>query len=205
MVANRINPIAVKEFRQAVRNNLVVGVLTIFLVVNLVVLGGYLLMSPDAATSKTGGQAVFGFVVAVLFFTCLGFVPLYTAIRLSLERNDAGMDLLYVTTIRPGAIIRGKYLAAMALTLLIYSACMPFLVFTYFMRGVDLSWVFWFLFIGFWFSAVANGLGVFAGAVGGNWILRGLAGLGLVACLIFEMFIMAQVVGEMWFGGPRHT
>ena len=135
MVVGPINPIAVKEFRQAVRSNLVVAILAIFLLVNLAVIGGYLLMSPDAATSKTAGREVFVGLAGVLFFTCLSFVPLYTAVRLSLERNDAGMDLLYVTTIRPGAVIRGKYLAAMALTLLICSACLPFLVFTYFSAG----------------------------------------------------------------------
>ena len=114
MVVSPINPIAVKEFRQAVRSNLVVAILTIFLVVNLAVVGGFLLVSPDALSSKTGGQEVFMGLAGILFFTCVGFVPLYTAVRLSLERNDSGMDLLYVTTIRPGALVRGKYLAAMA-------------------------------------------------------------------------------------------
>ena len=51
-----MNAIAVKEFRQAVRNNLVGAILTIFLALNLTVVGGYLLASPDAATSATGGR-----------------------------------------------------------------------------------------------------------------------------------------------------
>src|SRR5208283_4355654 len=104
-----------------------------------------LLMSPEAATNTTGGQEVFMFLAFALFLTCIGFVPFYTGMRLSLERNDSDMDLLYVTTIRPGAIIRGKYLASLALTLLIFSACMPFIVFTYLLRGVDLVSIFWIL------------------------------------------------------------
>ena len=75
----------------------------------------------------------------------MAFVPLYAGVRLSLERNDANIDLLFVTTITPGAIVRGKYFAAMALTLLIFSACMPFMMFTYLLRGIDLPTIFYLL------------------------------------------------------------
>ena len=99
-------------------------------------------------------------------------MPLYAGIRLSLERNDSNLDLLYITTIRPGAIVRGKYFASLALTLLIFSACMPFIVFTYLLRGVNLVSIFWILLFGFLACTVADALGIFAGAMGGNWILR---------------------------------
>ena len=118
----------------------------------------------------------------VLFITCLGFVPLYTAVRLSLERNNTGMELLYVTTLRPGAIIRGKYLAALALTLLIYSAYAVYR-FHLFPARVDLTSVAWVLFLGLVICGLANGLAGFVGAIGGTGscaagraCLRGLPG-----------------------------
>ena len=124
---DQVNPIVVKEFRQAVQSRLVIAVLILSLLINLVVVGGYVMFSPDADTSMQGGQTVFMALLTILHLTCLIFVPLYAGVRLSLERGDANIDLLFVTTITPGAIIRGKYLAAMALTLLIYRACLPFL------------------------------------------------------------------------------
>jgi hypothetical protein len=51
----------------------------------------------------------------------------------------------FITTIRGRAVIRGKMLAAAIVTLLIYSACMPFMTFTYLLRGVDLPTTFFLL------------------------------------------------------------
>ena len=84
-------------------------------------------------------------LLGILMFTCMIFVPLYSGGRMSLERSNADMDLLYVTTLSPGAIVRGKYLTATALTLLIFSASMPFMILTYLLRGIDLPSIFFVL------------------------------------------------------------
>ena len=70
---------------------------------------------------------------AILLAICLLFVPAYTSIRLAFER-DTNVDLLFVTTIKPSAIVWGKMFAALTITVLIFSACMPFMVFTYWLR-----------------------------------------------------------------------
>ncbi len=123
--------------------------------------------------------------------TCIGFVPLYCGVRLSLERNDANIDLLFVTTITPGAIVRGKYLAAMALTLLIFSACMPFMVLTYLLRGIDLPTIFLVLAFGLVVCAAANALGIFAGSVSGSWLMPGLVYVG--ASILLFMMLMGTI------------
>ena len=56
---DQVNPIVVKEFRQAVQSRLVIAVLILSLLINLVVVGGYVMFSPDADTSMQGGQTVF--------------------------------------------------------------------------------------------------------------------------------------------------
>ena len=117
---DRVNPVAVKEFRQAVQSRWVIAILMLFLLVNLGIVGGYLMLSPDADTSIDGGRNVFMLLLGILLITCIGFVPIYTGIRLSMERNDANIDLFFVTTITPAAIVRGKYFSALALTLLIF-------------------------------------------------------------------------------------
>jgi hypothetical protein len=186
---DRVNPVAVKEFRQAVQSRWVMAVLMLFLLINLGVVGGYLMLTPDAATSINGGRNIFMFLLGILLITCMGFVPAYTAVRLSLERNDANIDLLFVTTITPGAIVRGKYFTAMALTLLIFSACMPFMILTYLLRGIDLPTIFFVLAFEFVACAAANAMGIFAGSVSGSWLLRGLVDAGA----IFILFYMAII------------
>jgi len=176
----RINPIAVKEFRQAVQNRLVLSVLMLSLLINLAVLGGYLILIPNADTSPDGGRNVFTILTSIMQFICLAFVPLYAGGRLALERNNANNDLLYITTITPGAIVRGKYLAAMGLTALIYSACLPFLTITYLLRGIDLFMIFFMLAGGFVTCAAANAAGIFIGAIQISWIMRVIAAVAMI-------------------------
>jgi hypothetical protein len=200
--SDRLNPIAVKEFRQAVQSRWVIAILMIFLLLNLVIVGGYVMTSPEAATSATGGRTVFGFLLAILLLTCIGFVPIYTGVRLSMERNDANLDLIFVTTITPSAIIRGKFLTAMALTLLIFSVCMPFMILTYLLRGIDLPSIFFVLATGFLVCAVANAMGIFAGSISGSWLIRGLVDVGVLICLIYMAFgTIAMAEGMLMFGG----
>lgn len=212
-VGDRINPVAVKEFRQAVQSRWVTAVFMLFLLLNLCIIGGYLMLSPNAATSIDGGRNIFMFLEAVLFFTCLGFIPLFTGARLSIERNDTNIDLFFITTITPGAIVRGKYFSAMALTLLIYSACMPFMILTYLLRGIDLPTIFTVLALGYMYSAFVNALGIFAGSISGSWLLRGLVAAGMLFMLLYmavSFIVMVNVslnfgmgmviTGDLWKG-----
>ena len=136
-----MNPIVVKELRQAVQSRFVVAVLLIFLMLQLLWIGVRLLIFGVRAEFESidfqAGREVFAAQQGILLFTCMVFLPLYTGIRLAAERNDANTDLLYVTTIKPSAIIFGKLLSALVLAVLILSACMPFMALTYYLRGID--------------------------------------------------------------------
>ena len=128
-------------------------------------------------------------------------MPFYAGLRLSLERNDANIDLLFITTIRPAGIIRGKYFSAMALTLLIFSACMPFMVLTYLLGGVDLPTIFLLLAISYAVCAVANALGICTGAVSGSWLFRCLAAGGVAICLCYlGSGVIAAIMGLLMRG-----
>jgi hypothetical protein len=171
-VSDRTNPIVVKELRQAVQSRLVIAILLLFLLANVFVVGGYLLVSVDATTSERGGQDLFIGLFVVLVTTCMVFVPLYAAVRLTMERNDSNIDLLFITTIAPSAIIRGKFWAAVALTGLIYSAAMPYLTLTYLLRGIDLPSIFFALGIAFLCTAIVTMLAIFVGSIAGGMLLR---------------------------------
>jgi len=197
-----LNPLSVREFRQAVRSRWVMIVVVLLLLINIVCIGGYLILEPNAATSSNGGASVYGVLFSVLMFVTIGFVPCYTGIRLLLEHNDLNTDLLFGTTLSPSAIVRGKYLSAMALSLLLMSACMPFMTMTYLLRGVDLISIFLSMCLLLAVSALANAIGILVGSIPASWFIRaligGLALVGLGGLMYFTSLLTFQM---LMFGG----
>jgi hypothetical protein len=94
------------------------------------------------ADTMAMGRTTFLWLFGILLGTCLLCIPLYTGIRLAVERGDSDVDLLFITTIRPRSIIFGKLTSSMLLTLLIFASSLPFMVFTYFLRGIDMPSIF---------------------------------------------------------------
>ena len=144
-----INPIVVKELRQAVQSRFVVAALLTLLLVQLAAIGIYILAIGKSLYGFYAGRQAFLMLFSILQVVGVIFVPLYTGARLAAERSDANVDLLFITTIKPRSVIAGKMFAAITLTALIYIACTPFMAFTYFLRGIDLPSIFISLGIGF--------------------------------------------------------
>ena len=193
VVDDRMNPIVVKELRQAVAGKFVASVLMLFLAVQLATLGLFLMLddSAGAAGNFEAGRTVFMVLSAILLGTCLLFVPAYAAIRLAAERSGTQVDLLYVTTIRPRSIIWGKFASAMMVTVLIYSACLPFLSLTYLLRGIDLPTIFTLLGIDFLIVSASNMFAIFLACIPANRVLKSmlaLVGLGTLIT-VFSMTI----------------
>jgi hypothetical protein len=206
-----LNPIVVKELRQAVKSRIVMAALLIFLVLQLGILLVVLLQSEYRnvnASSLNEGLRTFQVLQGLLLGTCMVLIPAYAGVRLAAERSDTNVDLLFISTLRPRAIIAGKFLAAVALILLIFSACAPFMTFTYLLRGIDIPSIL--LVLGLDFLAVLLGtqLAIFLGAVPANWglkILLGLAGLGSLG-MLFGMAMSGSIgLLETGMGGRVDT
>jgi len=135
-----MNPIAVKELRQAVRGKFVAIAVLLALIVQLIAvfiitMSNSLTVSP---TSQPAGPAAFSTLFTVLFTISIFLIPAYSGIRMAAERSDTSTDLLFITTIRPRTIIIGKLMAVVGLLVLLFSASLPFLVFSYVLRGIDM-------------------------------------------------------------------
>lgn len=184
-VDDRINPIIVKELRQAVRSKFVTAAMMLFLVVALVVMGFRLMEMDDQGTfDTTAGREVFLVLQGVLLGSCLLFVPLYAAIRLAAERDGAHGDLLYVTTLKARSIVWGKLLSALTLTLLIFSLCAPFMVLTYLLRGIDLLTILLVLVIDAAAVIAATQMALFVAALPVSKIIKGFLGVWVLATYI---------------------
>jgi hypothetical protein len=136
-----MNPIVVKELRQAVKSRLVVSALLLLLLVQVIVLGAFLffrgIRQPDGVDYQAGRE-IFLTLQGIMMGLCMLLVPAYAGVRLAAERSDTNVDLLFISTLKPRAIVWGKFLAAVVLVLLIFSACAPFMTFTYLLRGIDI-------------------------------------------------------------------
>lgn len=134
---NRLNPIVVKELRQAVQSKFVTLMIMLLLLAQVISIGGWILVDEHLAAKMTAGRDMFMTLLVGLVVLSSLLVPLYAGARFAFERSDTNMDLLYGTTISPWAIVWGKFLSAAVVAAIIYGACMPFIVLTYLLRGID--------------------------------------------------------------------
>ena len=165
-----LNPIAVKELRQAVRGKFVAVAVILSLLGQLLAIALLMITTSLSATVATGfapapGAIVFMALYAVLFVICIFLIPAYTGIRMAAEHGDTHTDLLFITTIRPRTIVFGKLITVVLLVVLIFSASLPFLVFSYVLRGIDLFAILILLVVAFVAVVSHSILALFLGAL----------------------------------------
>jgi ABC-2 type transport system permease protein len=133
-----VTTIMVKELRSRMRGRRAFIVLTIYLgLLALITYGAYLIVAPSARDGFGGGfpgQANTSAIIGQTIFTLLSIfqlilicfiAPGFTAGQISLEREKQTLDLLVSTPMRPGAIVVGKLLAALAFVMLMIVAAVP--------------------------------------------------------------------------------
>ena len=142
---DRLNPVLVKEVRQALKSRYFLIVFSFMLLAALLITSGVLVFAAFEP-AKPGSAFPLGMTVKPVFIAvlvCLAFavllvVPAATFRALEQEETGRTYDLLVITTSTPGAIIRGKLLAAVLQLVLFFSAVVPFLAVLYMVGDVDL-------------------------------------------------------------------
>lgn len=90
-LSDMLNPIVVKELRQAVKSKFVVAVLLLFLGLQLLAAGIYLVVASETnglgLMNPQAGSNLFSILHIIMLATCVLFVPLYTGIRVAAERR----------------------------------------------------------------------------------------------------------------------
>ncbi len=147
-LGDRVNPIVVKESRQAVRSRAVVAVLSLFIITLLIGAMIILLFANDDLSLQRDPQGWRTFLTfnGILLVVCGIFVPIYVAIRAAGDKTGVAADLLFTTTLKPAAVIRGKLAAGMLVTMLLFATATPFVTVSYLLRGIDLPT------IGYWLA-----------------------------------------------------
>lgn len=203
------NPVVIKELRQAVRSWAVTGMLLLFLLVLFITALAMLVTQNIGleANLELGGSMFSAFMV-ILAGASVFFIPLYIGIRVATERQENNPDLLYVSTLSPARIIRGKFYCGAYMALLFFSSCMPFMAFTNLLRGVDLPTVFFILGCLFLAVCAANMLAIFFACLPMSRPFKVLLVIGgffqsfgiVVPLVAFSFDLMRSGVGAMMSG-----
>lgn len=134
------NPVLVKEMRQYFNNRLLV------LVMALLLAGEFLALLLAAVVASHGGGGIGVFigedlasgVMAMSWLAIMLICGLGSLARFRAERSHSELDYGNVTPLSAHAIVRGKLLGALAMMLFIAALNLPFIVISYFLRGVSL-------------------------------------------------------------------
>ena len=187
---SRMNPIVVKELRQTSRGKFLIVILLGFLFLQLTVTG---VVSFFTTSATSPGPTLFMSLFGVLTTASGLLIPAYAGFRLAQERADANVDLLFSTALKPASIIWGKTLSSAIIATLIYSVCMPFIVMTYLLRGIDLPSAFLLTAISYFIVLLTTQGGILIGCMPANRVVKGIVGL-------FALFtIFMSLVNGMGF------
>lgn len=132
---DRLNPILLREMRQAVRNRTILVSIHIYLTV-LVAACGFVIYDPAITVdSGTMGPRLFSILMGMATLTSLVGCFVFSVFRLAKDRIDEEMQ--FYSLIRPRTQLLGRLQAGLLITVLFFSMTLPFLVFTYLLRGVS--------------------------------------------------------------------
>ena len=133
----RLNPILVKETRQALKSRqFVITFLIVLAACWMASFAGVAVIGPEIRYAAAGGVMLIAYY-AILAFPLAVIVP-FTAFRsLAAEQEDNTYDLLSITTLTSGQIVAGKLCSAAVQMLVYFCAVSPCIAFTFLLRGVE--------------------------------------------------------------------
>lgn len=135
---DQLNPILVKEARQALKSKQFLVTFTLLLACGWGwSLLGIALLTPGVYFAPGGVFMLVGYFL-ILATPILIVVPFSAFRSLAAEREDGTFELLSITTLSARQIVTGKLGSAILQMLVYYSALAPCVAFTYLLRGVDI-------------------------------------------------------------------
>lgn len=135
---DRLNPILVKETRQALKSRQFVLTFTLLLLAGWIwSLLGVALVGPQIYYGTHGPTMFMGYFT-ILSFPLLVVVPFSAFRSLAAEQEERTYEMLSITALSPRQIILGKLGSAVLQMLVYLSAITPCLAFTYMLRGLSL-------------------------------------------------------------------
>lgn len=189
-----LNPILVKETRQALKSSQFAITFVLVLVAGwIATIAVVSFIGPRIFYSADGGTLLFWYYL-ILSLPLMVVVPLSAFRSLTAEREDNTYELLSITTLKPRQIISGKLGSSIAQMAVYFSAITPCLAFTYLLRGVDLPTIAILLTFAFFWSLGLCMVGILLATLTEQRFAQVFILVAFVAAL-FLMFYLSGLLG----------
>jgi hypothetical protein len=189
-----LNPILVKETRQAIKSSQFTITFVLVLVACwIATIGVVAYVGPRIFYSAEGGTLLVWYY-AILALPLMVVVPLSAFRSLTAEREDNTYDLLSITAIKPRQIISGKLGSSVTQMAVYFSVITPCLAFTYLLRGVDLPTIAVLITYTFFWSLGLSMVGILLATLTPQRFVQVFILVAFVAILLL-MFYLAIIMG----------
>ena len=195
-LGDRLNPVLVKEVRQALNGRLFrigygLSLLAALCIAMVMVM---------TSSQPSGAELV------VAMFGCMGvslfaFIPFWSFLSMGGEWDENTHDLLVLSNLSPRRIVWGKFGAALVQSLVSFLAFLPFFVFAFLLRGVNLPSLLLLLGGALVVSPCAALIAIGMSSLTTNRFLRVLLMVLVVAGLVFLAVVSVVFVGQLLFTG----
>jgi ABC-type transport system involved in multi-copper enzyme maturation permease subunit len=194
-----VNPILVKETRQALKSRQFTSTFGLMLVFALgATVLGVALQSPAIFYAPSGALLAILYYI-VLLVPMLLVVPFQAFRSLAGEREEGTFDMLSVSTLQARQIVTGKLASAFSQMIVYYSALAPCLAFTYMLRGIDVIMIA--LFLGYLFiaSTLFSAVALVLGSVTRTRYMQVVMSVAIVVLLLIGSFIFTYIMAGLFF------
>lgn len=197
-----MNPVLVKEVRQAQRGKVFSVTLIVTLVLALLGAASAALEIERSYFSGSPGQAFFSSVYVFFNIAVLVVVPFQAFVSMGAEHDDNTFEMLVLSNLKPRQIVMGKITAALTQGLMFGLTFLPFVVTAFLLRGVDLTVLMLIMGLTAFASTVLTTFAVMLSAVVRKRLLRVLAMVALAGGL-FLLVPTSLALCYEWFRSPE--
>jgi len=200
---DRLNPILVKEARQALKSRQFIVTFGLLLVCGWAwSILGLAIVGPEAAFGVHGPDMFAGYYL-ILAFPLMVIVPFSAFRSLASEQEDRTYELLSITALNPRQIVSGKLGSTVVQMLIYLSAISPCLAFTYMLRGISLPSILFAVFCIFLASLAFSALGLLVGTLSSEKHWQVVLSVLLIVGLFLAFWIACRMTVEnVWFEVP---
>ncbi|PQO42513.1 ABC transporter permease [Blastopirellula marina] len=159
-LGDHLNPILVKETRQALKSRQFAVTFGLVLLTSWVwSLMAIYMRYPGILYSPDGPFLLVGYL-DILLFPLVVIIPFSAFRSLASEREDGTFELLSISTLSPRQIISGKLISSILQILVYLSALAPCIGFTYLLRGIDIITIAYVIMLAFLASVLLSAVGL---------------------------------------------
>jgi len=189
-----VNPLLVKEMYQSLHNKKFLTALWLMLGCSLV---AYVTIFAGSR-GKACGDSMFAVFSILMYIGCVFVLPYLAFSNLSEEVKNRTIELVHITRMNSRKHVRGRLLASLVKTGLIFSTIGPFAVAAFLFKGIGIAPIIVILCAILLASMLACSVGIFFAALTSQKQMRSIARGLFVLLLVWTLFLPFSVVGALY-------